>query len=60
MFQLNENFRSDTFALCGIHELATHPVNSFLHAEQTKTVMLFQRIKNRARRPQGEAESYLH
>src|SRR5882757_784661 len=44
MFQFNENFSSNIL-LCADYELATHPVNSFLHADQTKAVMLFLRIK---------------
>ena len=44
MFQLNDNLSSDTL-LCADYELAAHPVNAFLHADQTKPVMLFLRIK---------------
>src|ERR1700744_3481001 len=44
MFQLNENFSSDTL-LCANYELAAHPVNSFLHADQTKTAPVVHKAK---------------
>src|SRR5207249_2238764 len=44
IFQLDQNLSADTL-LCADYELSAHPVNSFPHANQTKTIRFLLRIK---------------
>src|SRR5437667_11435860 len=44
IFQLDQDFSADTL-LRANDELSAHPINPFLHANQSKAIILLRRIK---------------